>query len=246
MRTRASAAGERKRRGLVADGWRCLLLYTNTHARLQVAHKRVKGRARLWILSARVASWVYEAQVRRYHTRLLARHYVKTVVVRLKVRAWLGWNGRRKLLRQVFALRRRSQCLRAVLLHFHSVARHLRDTARHLVCAAARCAPCFLPSIASCLDSFQQSRERERERELFFGTRFSNLYTRWIRQPKPRDGAQDLRKAFPCACFGGRIICAVLLSWLLWLSLFPSLATCLATPSSILSCAVGCRLSTRA
>jgi hypothetical protein len=139
----------------VADGWRCLLLYTNTHARLQVAHKRVKGRARLWILSARVASWVYEAQVRRYHTRLLARHYVKTVVVRLKVRAWLGWNGRRKLLRQVFALRRRSQCLRAVLLHFHSVARHLRDTARHLLRSAARFSPYFLPSISPSLDCFQ-------------------------------------------------------------------------------------------
>jgi hypothetical protein len=140
------------------------LLYTHARARLQVAHERIKARARLWMLSARVASWVYEAQVRRYHTRLLARHYVKTVVVRLTGRAWLGWNSRRKLLGQVFRLRCRTKpCLRAVLHHLHWVARHLRDTARHLVCAAARCAPCFLPSIASCLDSFQQSRERERE-----------------------------------------------------------------------------------
>jgi hypothetical protein len=72
----------------------------HTRARLHVAHERTKARARLWMLSARVASWVYETQVRRYHTRLLASHCVKMVVVRLTGRAWLGWNGRRKLLGQ--------------------------------------------------------------------------------------------------------------------------------------------------
>ena len=118
----------------LVHGWRCLLLYLHTRTRLEVAHGRVAARARQWRLSASIGAWGYEAQVRRYHTRLLARHLVKTVAERLKVLACLCWNARLQLARKVQRLTRRlsRRRLAAALGHLRSVTCHSRYMANNL------------------------------------------------------------------------------------------------------------------
>ena len=85
----------------MTQGWRWLMLYLNTRTRLQVVHHRVCARARKWKLSVSIGVWGYHALVSRHHTRLLARHLVKTVAVRLRALAWRCWRARHHLLRAV-------------------------------------------------------------------------------------------------------------------------------------------------
>ena len=131
----------------IIHAWRCLLLYLHTRTRLYVAHERVAARARQWRLSASIGAWGYEAQVSRHHTRLLARHLVKTVAQRLKVLACLCWNSRLHLLRkaQRLASRLSRRRLAVALRHLRSVACHSRYMANNVCRVSSRCVVCAQP-----------------------------------------------------------------------------------------------------